>query len=67
MNKSNELLEKYEFKLELDTVKSIGYYRIGDIGQKHIEFDSQVYVARYATVNTILALPQWLDQFKKVF
>lgn len=57
---------QYEFQLKLDTIKSLSFYRIDDTGNKRIDFDSKVYIVRYATVNAILAMPQWLDQVKKV-
>lgn len=61
-----ELNEMYSYEMIVERPEAIGSYRTDTDGNKTICFDPPVYRGRYMLVNSILSLPQWMNQMKKV-
>lgn len=55
------------FNLELpNMIKSLSSYIKTEENKKQLVFDPPVYLCRYSAVNSILSLPIWCNQIKKV-
>lgn len=57
----------HEFHLELrDSFKSLSFYEKNEDGELSLKFDPPVYQTRYAAVNSIISMQEWIPHVKKV-
>lgn len=57
----------HEFHLELrNTFLALSYYEKNEDGDQQLKFDPPVYQTRYAAVNSVLTMDEWIPHIKKV-
>lgn len=57
----------HEFHLELrDSFRSLSFYEKNEDDGISLKFDPPVYQTRYAAVNSIISMQEWIPHIKKV-
>lgn len=57
----------HEFHLELrNTFLALSYYEKNEDGDQQLKFDPPVYQTRYAAVNSVISMEEWIPHIKKV-
>lgn len=57
----------HEFHLELrNTFLALSFYEKNEDGDQQLKFDPPVYQTRYAAVNSVISMEEWIPHIKKV-